>query len=156
VRCGPRGGCNLVVELVLRLVIEGKFFLPRGSSGGSTCTIQSTLGMSNPLAATSVHIRVPAVALENSKKVFVRFLIVVSAMSNRVKLELLRITYCCFIFPCKASTGNYGESASKCTTPPIKTTHIYVVKQFGVVCHYITTTEEADNLLFQVYIWSVR
>lgn len=44
-----------------------------GSSGGSNCTIQSTAGMSRPRAATSVHKRVPVSALQNWKKVVVRF-----------------------------------------------------------------------------------
>jgi hypothetical protein len=35
--------------------------------------IQSTLGISRPRAATSVHKRVPDGALQNSKKVVVRF-----------------------------------------------------------------------------------
>lgn len=37
-----------------------------GSSGGSNCTIQSTAGISKPLAATSVHSNVPDSALQNS------------------------------------------------------------------------------------------
>jgi len=41
--------------------------------------IQSTLGISSPRAATSVQSRIPVGALQNSKKVFVRF--------------------CCFCFP---------------------------------------------------------
>lgn len=40
---------------------------------------------SNPLAATSVQIKVPCLALQNSKKVLVRF--------------------CCFCCPCNSSTG---------------------------------------------------
>ena len=40
---------------------------------------------SKPLAATSVQIKVPCLALQNSKKVLVRF--------------------CCFCFPCKSRTG---------------------------------------------------
>lgn len=36
-----------------------------GSSGGSNWTIQSTAGISNPRAATSVHSRVPDSALQN-------------------------------------------------------------------------------------------
>lgn len=43
-----------------------------GSSGGSYWTIQSTSGMSSPLAATSVHSRMPESALQNWKKVVVR------------------------------------------------------------------------------------
>ena len=43
------------------------------SSGGSYWTIQSTCGMSSPLAATSVHSRMPSVALQNWKKVCERF-----------------------------------------------------------------------------------
>jgi hypothetical protein len=35
--------------------------------------IQSTMGISRPRAATSVHKRVPDGALQNSKKVVVRF-----------------------------------------------------------------------------------
>jgi len=50
-----------------------------GSSGGSNWTIQSTSGISRPRAATSVHSNVPELALQNSKKVVVRF--------------------CCFCFP---------------------------------------------------------
>lgn len=42
--------------------------------------IQSTFGMSSPLAATSVQSKMPFSALQNSKKVFVRF--------------------CCFCLPC--------------------------------------------------------
>lgn len=44
-----------------------------GSSGGSYCTIQSTAGMSSPLAATSVHNKIPDSALQNWKNVVVRF-----------------------------------------------------------------------------------
>lgn len=44
-----------------------------GSSGGSNCTIQSTNGISNPLAATSVHNNIPVSALQNWKNVVVRF-----------------------------------------------------------------------------------
>lgn len=44
-----------------------------GSSGGSYCTIQSTAGMSRPLAATSVQSRMPDSALQNWKNVVVRF-----------------------------------------------------------------------------------
>lgn len=43
--------------------------------------IQSTLGMSRPRAATSVQRRIPVGALQNSKKVLVRF--------------------CCFCLPCE-------------------------------------------------------
>jgi hypothetical protein len=43
-----------------------------GSSGGSTCTIQSTAGISNPLAATSVHNKIASFALQNWKNVCVR------------------------------------------------------------------------------------
>jgi hypothetical protein len=42
-----------------------------GSSGGSYWTIQSTSGMSRPLAATSVHKRMPDWALQNWKNVVV-------------------------------------------------------------------------------------
>ena len=52
-----------------------------GSSGGSNCTIQSTWGISKPLAATSVHNRIDSLALQNWKNVWVRF--------------------ACFCFPCK-------------------------------------------------------
>ena len=51
-----------------------------GSSGGSNCTIQSTSGISKPLAATSVHNNMPLSAEQNSKNVLVRF--------------------CCFCLPC--------------------------------------------------------
>lgn len=44
-----------------------------GSSGGSNCTIQSTAGISNPRAATSVQSSVPDSALQNWKNVVVRF-----------------------------------------------------------------------------------
>lgn len=44
-----------------------------GSSGGSNWTIQSTAGMSRPLAATSVHNNIPLSALQNWKKVVVLF-----------------------------------------------------------------------------------
>lgn len=47
--------------------------------------IQSTAGMSSPLAATSVHSMIPFSALQNSKNVVVRF--------------------CCFCFPWMSSTG---------------------------------------------------
>lgn len=66
-----------------------------GSSGGSYCTIQSTAGMSRPRAATSVHSRIPVSALQNWKKVVVRFV--------------------CFCFPCSyqnrsPSVSNYSEN----------------------------------------------
>ena len=55
-----------------------------GSSGGSNCTIQSTSGISKPLAATSVHNNMPLSAEQNSKNVLVRF--------------------CCFCLPCNKKT----------------------------------------------------
>ena len=66
-----------------------------GSSGGSYCTIQSTAGMSRPRAATSVHSRIPVSALQNWKKVVVRFV--------------------CFCFPClyqnrSPLVSNYSEN----------------------------------------------
>ena len=62
-------------------IFELRFRRPTfGSSAGSNCTIQSTSGMSRPRAATSVHRRIPDLALQNSKKVVVRL--------------------CCFCFPC--------------------------------------------------------
>lgn len=42
-----------------------------GSSGGSYCTIQSTRGMSRPLAATSIHNKMDSLELQNWKKVWV-------------------------------------------------------------------------------------
>ena len=44
-----------------------------GSSGGSYWTIQSTSGMSSPLAATSVQHRIPCSAWQNSRNVDVLF-----------------------------------------------------------------------------------
>lgn len=44
-----------------------------GSSGGSYWTIQSTSGISRPLAATSVQRRMPESALQNWKNVVVLF-----------------------------------------------------------------------------------
>lgn len=52
-----------------------------GSSGGSYWTIQSTSGISRPLAATSVQRRMPESALQNWKNVVVLLV--------------------CFCFPCK-------------------------------------------------------
>ena len=50
---------------------EGPELFTLGSSGGSYCTIQSTAGMSSPLAATSVHSKMASLALQNWKKVCV-------------------------------------------------------------------------------------
>lgn len=68
-----------------RAVRPTRWMYSRGSSGGSNWTIQSTSGMSRPRAATSVHSSIPESALQNWKKVVVRFV--------------------CFCFPCnKKST----------------------------------------------------
>lgn len=56
-----------------RAVRPTRWMYSRVSSGGSNCTIQSTCGMSSPLAATSVHSRIPLLASQNEKKVQVRF-----------------------------------------------------------------------------------
>ena len=45
--------------LVPLAVLPTRWMYSFGSSGGSYCTIQSTFGMSNPRAATSVHNRIP-------------------------------------------------------------------------------------------------
>lgn len=55
--------------------------------------IQSTLGISRPRAATSVQSKIPVGALQNSKKVLVRF--------------------CCFCFPCQEKKrGKKGQKSS--------------------------------------------
>lgn len=58
-----------------------------GSSGGSYCTIQSTSGISSPLAATSVHNSIPESALQNWKNVVVR-LFCFCLPQNRIKTSI--------------------------------------------------------------------
>ena len=80
-----RGGCSLLGHLGGR---PGGSSLHLGSEFWLVKIVNSQKGgvlTSRPLAATSVQMRVPCLALQNSKKVFVRF--------------------CCFCLPWRSKTG---------------------------------------------------
>jgi len=98
--------------------------------------IQSTLGISSPRAATSVHSRMPVVALPNSKKVFVRF--------------------CCFCLPCRALDSRKHqvqayERTDNQTHMQVHDWYVNIVEQFGVVFDGVATGEEDDDLLLEVF-----
>lgn len=97
--------------------------------------IQSTRGMSRPRAATSVQRRMPEEALQNSKKVFVRF--------------------CCFCLPWESDIVkmSIGETKLKVGTyVEIQDGHINIIKQFTMILDRITAREKHDDLLLHMFL----
>ena len=92
--------------------------------------IQSTRGISNPLAATSVQRRIPDSALQNSKNVFVRF--------------------CCFCLPYPG--GQYTFHAYEWTRPYMKVQNrdVDIVQEFSMVLDGVAARKEDNNLLLHM------
>lgn len=89
---GTTGGTSDTVNVVARIIRRIELDNPIDSgdleflvSYGISVVMRVGKHTSKPRAATSVQIKVPCLALQNSKKVLVRF--------------------CCFCFPCNSRTG---------------------------------------------------
>lgn len=102
--------------------------------------IQSTRGMSKPRAATSVQRRIPEEALQNSKKVLVRF--------------------CCFCLPCVSNSVcelivdllAEQEEEEEETHMEIQYRHIDIIQQLSMILDTITTRKEDYNLLLHMFL----